>query len=37
MINENKKKGTSFQKYVVWIIVAIVATFLGKVLAPMFL
>ena len=37
MKNENKKNGKGFQTYVFWIIAAIVGTFLGKVLAPMFL
>jgi hypothetical protein len=36
-MKNGNKKGRGFQTYVVWIIIAIVATFLGKVLAPMFL
>ena len=37
MRNENKKKGTSFQIYIFWIIAAIIGAFIGKVIAPMLL
>jgi len=33
---ENEKKRTSFKTYILYIIIAIAASFIGKCLAPLF-